>query len=105
MYRVAFKGLTVMFIYFCSSRVSGLLSAMPQFIMSSTHPDHEDYAKPNWREEILVFCNNYRCCMLAVFVLSRYHLEYPVCLWVEGEATVIVRTVAVNILPYYYGGT
>lgn len=35
-------------------------SNMPQFIMKSTHPEHEDFGKPGWRDDILVFCNNYK---------------------------------------------
>lgn len=35
-------------------------SAMPRYIMESTHSEHEDFGKPGWREELLDFCNNYR---------------------------------------------
>lgn len=43
-----------------ASLLSLPLSNMPQFIMKSTHPEHEDYGKPGWRDDILVFCNNYK---------------------------------------------
>eukprot|EP00752_Nemacystus_decipiens_P007279 g6515.t1 len=39
---------------------------MPQFIMKSTHPKHEDYGKPGWRDDIMVFCNNYKFTGLEV---------------------------------------
>lgn len=38
----------------------GYHSAMPRYIMESTHPEHEDFEKPGWGEELLEFCNNYR---------------------------------------------
>ncbi|CAM9477866.1 unnamed protein product, partial [Laminaria digitata] len=53
------------------ARYAAFACAMPQFIMKSTHPDHEDFAKPNWRQEILVFCNNYRFTGLEVGPLEE----------------------------------
>lgn len=55
------------------------LSNMPQFIMKSTHPEHEDYGKPGWRDDILVFCNNYTYAEKHVGVLFTYVLLIYVC--------------------------
>ncbi|CAB1102559.1 unnamed protein product [Ectocarpus sp. CCAP 1310/34] len=48
------------------ARYAAYACNMPQFIMKTTHPDHEDFGKPGWRDSILVFCNNYKFTGLEV---------------------------------------
>lgn len=48
------------------ARYAAYASAMPQYIMKSTHPEHEDFGKPGWSEELLEFCTNYRFTGLEV---------------------------------------
>ncbi|CAM9458856.1 unnamed protein product [Hapterophycus canaliculatus] len=48
------------------ARYAAYACNMPQFIMTSTHPDHADFGKPGWRDDILVFCNKYKFTGLEV---------------------------------------
>ncbi|CAM9185777.1 unnamed protein product [Ascophyllum nodosum] len=48
------------------ARYAAYASAMPEYIMKSTHPEHDDFGKPGWGEELLDFCNNYRFTGLEV---------------------------------------
>ncbi|CAM9183459.1 unnamed protein product [Sphacelaria rigidula] len=48
------------------ARFAAYASNNPEYIMQTTHPDHDEYGRKGWRESILTFCRDYRFTGLEV---------------------------------------